>query len=180
VACGLVVNSDNLYCRMKKFVVQIFLLIVVIFAALYFGVLGPASTGAPVFGPKPTSIPRDQFVKIKDTLIRVEIADTQEERAKGLGGRQSLASDSGMLFVFPKADQYTFWMKGLSFPLDMIWLSNKRVIDIMKNVPPPTANQSDADLPRYKPLEPADMILEVNAGFVDQHNIKVGDTVEIQ
>lgn len=168
---------------MKKFAVQIFILLIVIFTALYFGALGPANTHLPIFGPKKTPVPAAQINKtlsINDAVIKLEIADTPTKRAKGLSDRQSLASDSGMLFVFPKADKYTFWMRGMQFPLDMIWLNSQQVIDVMKNVPSPKAGQTDAELPRFQPISPADMVLEVNSGFTDQHNVKVGDTVQIK
>lgn len=163
---------------MKKFAVQIFFLVIVIFAALYFGALGPG--GQNFFNSSTQPTKNTDVAVINGIRINIEIADTQEKRSKGLGGRQSLASNSGMLFIFPKPDKYRFWMKGLSFPLDLIWFNDKRVVDIMKNVPPPTPTQKDEDLPIYVPNEASDMVLEVNGGFADQNGIKVGDTVEIQ
>lgn len=165
---------------MKKFVVQIFILIVVIFVALYFGILGPGSRNFPLVNRPPAQTQQKNVAVINGVKINIEIADTPEKRSKGLGGRQFLASDSGMLFVFPKDDKYRFWMKGLSFPLDLIWFNDKKIVDIMKNVPPPASGQEDKDLPIYIPNEPADMVLEVNGGFSDAFGIKIGDIIEIQ
>ncbi len=166
---------------MKKFAVQIFILIILIFTALYFGALGPAAKHFTLFKPRLTPVVSSvRTLTVDGTTIRIAIADTPILREKGLSGRQSIASDSGMLFTFSKADKYTFWMKGMLIPLDMIWLNNKTIIDVMKNIPPPTAGQTDAELPRFQPVSPADMVLEVNAGFADVHGIKVGDTVEIK
>lgn len=117
---------------------------------------------------------------IGETKVKVEIADTQSKRSNGLGGRESLASDSGMLFIFEKVDKHGFWMKGLKFPLDFVWIKNKIVTDIYKDALVPTTGQQDQDLPIYVPSEPIDMVLEINAGFVDNHNLKIGDVVDLK
>lgn len=119
-------------------------------------------------------------VLINDNKIKVEIADTQGKRSKGLGGRESLASDSGMLFIFPKEDKYPFWMKGLNFPLDFVWIKGDKVVDILQNIPPPAEGTKDESLPIYLPKEEVDKVLEVNAGTSERLNIKVGDKIEIK
>lgn len=156
---------------MKKFVIQSVLLTVVILAAIFF--YTGKFTSVP-FLPQPQ---RYAEITINDAKLKVEAADTPEKRKKGLGGRESLATDSGMLFIFPKADKYPFWMKGLKFPLDFIWIKKDEVVDILQNVPGPKEGQKDEDLPIYQPVEPIDKVLEVNAGTVERLNIKIGDTV---
>src|SRR3989344_7914429 len=102
---------------MKKFFFQFTALIIIILVTLYLGVNGNKSN----FSLFPLQQkPALKVVTINDAKINVEIADTQDKRAKGLGGRDSLATGSGMLFIFPKADRYSFWMKGTKFPLDII------------------------------------------------------------
>jgi len=59
--------------------------------------------------------------------ISVEVADTVEKRSLGLGKRSGLENGWGMLFVFEKRKQHGFWMKGMQFPLDIIWLDNHRI-----------------------------------------------------
>ncbi|NOZ44319.1 MAG: DUF192 domain-containing protein [bacterium] len=54
--------------------------------------------------------------------IMIEIANTPEQRAKGLMFRTQLEEDAGMLFIFEKELPYAFWMKNTLIPLDMIWL----------------------------------------------------------
>lgn len=162
---------------MKKFWFQLIALLIVIFGTLYFTFQTNFFTPSPI----PTSQPASsaKIIQIIDKAqVNVEIADTKEKRTKGLGGRDSLATDSGMLFVFEKADPYRFWMKGLKFPLDFIWISSMRVVDILTNVDPPAQNLPDETLPRYAPVVPVDMVLEVNSGFVESHNIRVGDKIE--
>lgn len=124
--------------------------------------------------------PKTGTAQIRDLKINVEIADTADKRKHGLGGRQSLASDSGMLFIFEKPDVYKFWMKGLTFPLDLIWIRDNTIVDVVKNATPPMPGQKDETLPLYAPSQPIDKVLEVNAGFVDANGIQVGDTVIIQ
>lgn len=158
---------------MKKFLIQFVLLIIVIFGALY--IYKAQSVNLP-FIPQG---PKLEQVIIGNVKINVEIAGTQEKRNKGLGGRESLASDSGMLFVFERVDKYPFWMKGLKFPLDFIWIRDNKIIDITENVSAPVSGQKDADLPIYTSKEPIDKVLEVNGGFVKLHNIKIGDEIKL-
>ncbi len=159
---------------MKKFILQLVILVVVIFVALMFATA--KSPDIPFF-PQQT---QSSKLQMGNTLIDVEIADNTTKRKQGLGGRKSLASDSGMLFIFDKPDRYTFWMKGLVFPLDMIWIRDDKVVDFIKNATPPSPDQKDETLPIYAPNQPIDKVLEVNAGFVDINNIKIGDSIQLK
>ena len=159
---------------MKKFTIQFILLILVIAGALYIFQKNPDISNLP-FVPK---LPVYKELVIKDSKLKVEIADTQEKRSKGLGGREKLASDEGMLFIFPKRDRYPFWMKGLSFPLDFIWIREDNIVDLLHNVQPPAPGQTDQSLPIYESIEEVDKVLEVSAGTAQRLNIKVGDRVE--
>lgn len=116
-------------------------------------------------------INKQPTVFIDNTPIFVEIAKDADSRATGLSNRPSLASDSGMLFLFPQAGLYSFWMPDMNFPLDIIWLDeNKTIIAIDENVPP----LEDSATPKfYRPPSPAKYVLEVNAGFIKKHNIKI-------
>ncbi|MDD5347336.1 MAG: DUF192 domain-containing protein [Candidatus Omnitrophica bacterium] len=114
-----------------------------------------------------------ESVCFKTSCIQVERVDTPELRARGLMFRDSLGKDEGMLFVFDEEAIYGFWMKNMKIPLDMIWLDgNKRVVDIKTRVPA----CSTVPCPSYIPRSPALYVLEVNAGFVDSHRIRIGDT----
>ncbi len=113
------------------------------------------------------------FVRIRNTTIPVEVRADVESRAKGLSWRAWLPEHEGMLFLFPKPDRYTFWMQGMQFPLDFIWILGDRVVDISENVSPPPP------LRTFAPQAPADRVLEVNAGFISAHAIQNGDPVEI-
>lgn len=160
---------------MKKFIIQAILLITAIAVAVYLFKQGTDISNLPFLPQKPVF----GHLQIKDVKLRVEIADTQSKRSKGLGGRQSLASDEGMLFVFPKADKYPFWMKGLSFPLDFVWISGEKIVDLLQNIQPPVKGVPDASLPIYESKEIVDKVLEINAGTITRLDIKIGDTIKL-
>jgi uncharacterized membrane protein (UPF0127 family) len=87
--------------------------------------------------------------------------------------RKNLANNQGMLFVYQDEGRHTFWMKNMRFPLDIIWIdSNKRVVDIYEFALP-----CKEFCKTISPQSAAKFILEVNAGFVRKHQIKIGNTV---
>lgn len=118
-------------------------------------------------------------VEIENTKISVEVAKTYDEKDKGLGERSSLGKNEGMLFVFDYENIPIFWMKGMLIPLDIIWISDDTVIGIHKDIQAPEAETPYPNLPKYSPEEPVNYVLEVNAGFSDENNIKVGDSVKL-
>lgn len=114
---------------------------------------------------------------IGQNKIMAEVADSNEERIKGLSGRQFLDEDRGMLFIFEQPGLYTFWMKDMKIPLDFIWVRDDKIVDTTENVQPPAG--ISAPLPIYRPAEKADKVLEVNAGWVARHRVKAGDVIQI-
>ena len=128
-----------------------------------------------IFGCRMTQNPIAQ-VHINDTVIDVEIAKTLAEQQLGLGGRESLDQNKGMLFIYADKRIPGFWMKGMQFSLDMIWIEDDKVVDILSNVPVATTTP----LPHYWPKQPINYVLEVNAGFSEKNNIKIGDMVEFR
>lgn len=125
-----------------------------------------------------TAVATNPTVSIGDKVIKLEVVKTTEEREKGLSGRTSLDSDSGMLFVFSdKEYSPAFWMKGMLIPLDIIWIKDGKIIKIHKNVPVPSANTPDNKLKTYTSESAVNYVLEVNSGYSDANKFKVGDTV---
>lgn len=117
-------------------------------------------------------------VTIGERAFRVEIADTMAARAGGLSGRQTLGGDEGMLFVFGYPARHSFWMKGMMFPIDIIWIRGGKIIGFSENLLPQNET-SFAGLETYSPPEPADTVLEINAGLVSRYEFKAGDEVKI-
>ena len=105
------------------------------------------------------------------------VAGTPERQQRGLMYRSSLADDEGMLFVYDLPGRYSFWMKNMRFSLDIIWITDAlEVGQIMRHVPPcPAVGRCSP----FAPREPVQFVLEVPAGFADEHNISEGDTVTI-
>jgi uncharacterized membrane protein (UPF0127 family) len=119
------------------------------------------------------------IVNIGSRVFRADVADDIFSRAKGLSGREALAADEAMFFVFPLAWRYTFWMKGMKFDLDIVWIRKGLVVDISENIPAPAKNDSIFNIPKVKPSVAADAVLEIKAGIVRAGGIKIGDKVEI-
>src|SRR5581483_1780979 len=85
-----------------------------------------------------------QKISIADKAsLNVEIADTPEKRSLGLGGRDFLATDSGMLFLFDTSTKHQFWMKGMKIPLDFIWIKGDVIVDLLPKIPPPAPGTPD-------------------------------------
>src|SRR3989344_7759864 len=116
-------------------------------------------------------------VTVRGNEFDVFIADTAALRAQGLSGRESLRGDEGMFFIFDSPARQSFWMRDMKFPIDIVWISGERVVDISKNVPIPAPGTSLFSLPTYSPKEPIDRVLEVNAGMADRLGIQAGDVV---
>lgn len=159
---------------MKKFLIQSIVLLALIIGGIF---LYKGGVGSIPFLPQSGTTHK---LQINQSVLKVELADTQLKRSKGLGGRPSLASDEGMLFIFQAEDKYPFWMKGLKFPLDFIWIKGSEVVDILPNVAPPAVGVPDQSLTIYQPKVTVDKVLEVNAGVVQRLNIKVGDTIKLE
>ena len=124
----------------------------------------------------------------KDVCVRAEIADTPDNREKGLMFRQELAEDQGMLFIFGEEGRHGFWMKNVNFLLDIIWMDkDKRIVDIKPNLKPCQevcepfdGGHREKSCESYFPREKAFYVLEAKAGFTDKHKIKIGDIVSIE
>ena len=104
--------------------------------------------------------------------IFIEVPDDREEFARGLMFRTHLPWNAGMLFAYDDEETRRFWMKNTLIPLDMVFFdSSSKIIDIKENVPP----CKQEECPTYPSKEPAQYVLEVNAGFVQEKGIKLGD-----
>lgn len=115
---------------------------------------------------------------IGDTRFFAAIADTPELRSEGLGELDFMTGQSGMLFIFPSGQTSSFWMKGMRFPLDFVWIgADCTVVDLTEDVqhsPPDTPN---SELGTFESSSPAAYTFEINAGEVSQFGIAVGDEV---
>ena len=115
-------------------------------------------------------------IKIDNQVINVEIADTMFSRERGLSGRDGLALDQGMLFVFPMASRTGFWMKDMKFPLDLVWIEGDRVVGVSSQVYP-EPGVSMWNLKIYYPPQAVSTVLEVPAGVATLYGWKEGSVV---
>ena len=113
-------------------------------------------------------------VCFKGNCFDVELAITAKERTYGLMFRKELDADKGMLFIFEDEKEYSFWMKNVLIPLDMVWINKeKKVVFISKNNQP----CKSSGCPSVNPDKKAQYVLELNGGTVDKIDLKVGDSL---
>ena len=113
----------------------------------------------------------------KGEEIPVEVADTFKKRSLGLGKRTSLKKGWGMLFVFEKRKPHRFWMKDMHFPLDIIWLDNNRIVDIIHDAKPD--NSKDEPEVMTSPA-PVNFVLEIAAGRAAKLRLKTGQRLKFK
>lgn len=154
------------------------------------------SPSSPVKGPRPPAeratraavesssflpIERDAgsrgTVNIDNRTFAVDIADEPNERERGLSSRKELRRNKGMLFVYESPRYPGFWMKGMKFPLDIIYISGNRVVTIVRNAPPPKTPTEHLTV--YRPRTPADKVLEIGGGLAGEYGLREGATAEI-
>ena len=118
--------------------------------------------------------PKDiKHIKIAGQSIKVELAISPSELEKGLSGRAVLNKNEGMLFIFEQNGKYPFWMKGVNFPIDIVWIGeDQKIVYIKKDAKPENYPET------YAPDADALYVLEVVAGFSVNNNLKEGDSVE--
>jgi uncharacterized membrane protein (UPF0127 family) len=142
-------------------------------ALLLFALLLPAAAvlaqeaGSPMIlpvDPAPLVATTDQG----DVRFQIEVADTPEERSRGLMFRERMPENQGMLFVFQQNLPVGFWMQNTILPLDLLFVSDKgEVRAILPGVPFSTDTIS--------PGVPVRFVLELNAGTAERQGIAVGD-----
>jgi hypothetical protein len=116
------------------------------------------------------------LVKIGTTVVKLEVAASDQEIERGLMYRTSLPEDQGMVFLFHPPRPVNFWMAHCFISLDMLFVKDGKVIKIFENVPPCHA-KNERECPTY-PAGPGievSEVVELAAGFAKRHNVKVGD-----
>jgi uncharacterized protein len=110
-------------------------------------------------------------LKILKSKIDIEIADDDIQRAQGLMYRYGMDDNQGMLFIFPKEEIQSFWMKDTYISLDIVFVNSaNRIVSIHSN----TKVQSEQS---YKSSAPAKYVIEVNGDFCSRNNILLNDII---
>jgi hypothetical protein len=106
--------------------------------------------------------------------VRIQVADDDFERERGLMYRRHLDRDAGMLFVFDPPEDVSFWMENTYIPLDVLFIDDAlTIVGIVTDTVPLSLD----------PIEigrPSRFVLEVNAGFVRTHGIAPGGQIELR
>lgn len=120
-------------------------------------------------------LPKTPRAEINGHVFSLDVAETSQEQELGLAKYKSIALDHGMIFIFDRPDYYSFWMKDMKFPIDIIFIRSNKVVDLFNKVPV----SPDENLPVYITRTKADKVLEINAGLANKYNIKIGTLVKI-
>lgn len=111
----------------------------------------------------------ETIISVPNGVIRAYVADTAALQEKGLGDRDSMMHDRGMLFPFPTPGTYAFWMKDMRFDLDMVWIdAAKKVIGVTSHV---AASSYPAT---FLPPSPISYVLELNSGAAADFGLATG------
>lgn len=136
-----------------------------------------ASVALNVNAENPKHQPSNTINLVEQQLeIGVEIADNREEREHGLMNRTSLGDDKGMLFVYPDQAPRRVWMKNTLLPLDVLFLAGDgRIVAMLNNLKPCTSDPC----PIFDSEVAAMFMLELNAGFIENNNLKIGQQLRL-
>jgi uncharacterized membrane protein (UPF0127 family) len=104
--------------------------------------------------------------------ITVEVADSDQERSAGLMFRRSLADDAGMIFLYPREEHVTMWMKNTYLPLDMIFVRRDGTIHRIEEHTEPFSESVISS--NGKVLA----VVEMKAGSASRLGLKPGDKIE--
>ena len=141
----------------------------------------PAPTPTRTPTPAPTATPSgypQAEVTVEGFTFTVDVADTPAARSLGLGFRDSLEHDRGMWFDMGGIGTASFWMRGMRFPIDIVWISDDLVVTgVAERLPFPET--PDSPLPTYSSIVPIRYVLEINAGLADELGIGEGSAVSI-
>src|SRR4051812_30860438 len=153
-----------------------FLLTLTIILGMVGGVLAPgASSLARQVAPSPVQTAE---IEVGGVPLTVELAYQPADQALGLGYREGLAAGTGMLFHFEGPEPQSFWMRGMQFCIDIIWIENGVIQGAAESVCPEPLGTADADLPSYDSPVPVSYVLEVPAGWLDAYGLGAGTPVE--
>jgi len=116
-------------------------------------------------------------VTIGKNVFNIETVKSEKDKQIGLTKYKSIKENQGMLFAFDTENKYSFWMKNMKFPIDIIFINNDEIVDYVENATPPAPDTEPAT---YEPQLPVNYVLEIKSGLVKKYNIKTGDKISIE
>ena len=155
---------------MKRYRITLFTILILV--ALYVASMSSGGEDEAPENDAPSTLKEQNtpYIKIKDAVLHVELANNPEKQIKGLSGRDTLSANSGMLFIFEEEDYHGIWMPDMKFSIDIIWVDkNFRIVDMKENATPESYPEV------FKPENPALYVLEISSGSVKEYRIAIGD-----
>jgi uncharacterized membrane protein (UPF0127 family) len=122
------------------------------------------------------------LISTKQALpITIEVARTSAERSSGLMGRETLAANAGMLFVYryERSAGHSFWMYQTLIPLDIAFLDREGTIRAIRQMDPCPSAQGRT-CPTYEAGVPFHLALEMNQGYFEDQGLKIGDRLSLR
>ena len=136
--------------------------------------LGMLFLAAPALAQPQPTLPQSDLVIVTGKgpqRLKVELADNDTSRARGMMFRTSMAPDAGMLFDFGQEQAASFWMRNTLIPLDMLSVkADGTILNIHQRAIP-------RDETGIGSAGPVRAVLELNGGTVSRLGIKPGDKV---
>jgi len=118
----------------------------------------------------------EPWVEVGDQRYYVEIADDDQERARGLMYRDELGTNEGMLFIFRETAPRSFWMLNTRIPLDIVYIGpDLEIVGWSLDTPPCRTRRC----PGYPSGAAAKYVLEVNAGEMARLGVEIGDSIRV-
>ncbi len=112
-------------------------------------------------------------LRVRDRTFKLQIADSPEKQQLGLGKRESLRPDDGMVFIYTDEAQRCFWMKDMRFAIDIIWLDKqKEIVHIGPDIRPETYPKT------FCPDKSAQYVVELSSGMAARTGLRAGQPLE--
>lgn len=122
---------------------------------------------------------RQVNVTVNGVNLVADVAETNEQRSKGLTVKDTLGENESMLFVFETSQKYPFWMPPeMKFPIDIMWLDSNKTVVYIEESAQPCEIYPPISCPNYVPDEDAQYVLETVAGFARKYNVIEGTQVK--
>lgn len=120
------------------------------------------------------SFTKKQIV-INGKVVSVEVAESNAQRQRGLMKRTSMGKNQGMIFVFERPQQLSFWMKNTLIPLSIGFFDkDRKLLNIEQMHPPKSVMVQDNELERYSSQGLAKYALEMNLGWFKTNKVVPG------
>lgn len=130
------------------------------------------SASAETLQAKQESTPTLYPLHIQSHTVQVELACSPASQSQGLMFRKTLTKDHGMLFIFPRAQRLSFWMKNTLIPLDVAYIDEQGTLLEILAMEPET-------LTPHPSKAPAKYALEMNQGWFQEHGISPGIHIDL-